>query len=572
MTIGIDAEESPLQGPNMEDSLVEEVFKESSPSVAHGKKRPSVVDDEDTMQGEKRSKSFIDILEMEQPAQVIGCNSNVTAAPAVIQTVDASNSSNTANLRCDATFESTFKQHMFESQLEDCTNDVQKKLDDDSITMLEFFKLFNFDFVIHNPRQSVLPGKASDLDHTPEDLLKNSHINRPKQMVYEVDNQSLAEKVEGLKARMKDGEKLVKSVNRPLWEEMRSISGEELKCFAAKLKERSNFFRKRSRVQSHEMKEALYSNLRQANLEEQQKLRGKIEETDEMLKSLDDCIHELESELSVVEGKGLEDTNPTLKSSQLGLDKVTRALADNERQTCDLEMQKRHNMDKLNRLQTDTQDLENHITMLHRVNEWRLREELSSCTVYTFLFESFHLRVLFETSRGEDVDDESERNISNITFELHLDDEKSQGHAHLVHKLLSQYTEGETSWAKMYPTSRYVPKLLHDVGLVVSRCRLLGEELHLLKMWGALRLDILDISCVGDQVCIVFSSLKAFVKFELTIAVTAAYPFCVLHVHSFKNHIGSTTIHQVEEIVLSVSPGKNYLTKIVKRIHDALLC
>ena len=37
-------------------------------------------------------------------------------------------------------------------------------------------------------------------------------------------------------------------------------------------------------------------------------------------------------------------------------------------------------------------------------------------------------------------------------------------------------------------------QLLHDVSLVVSRCRLLGEELRLLKMWGGLRLDILQIS------------------------------------------------------------------------------
>ena len=42
-------------------------------------------------------------------------------------------------------------------------------------------------------------------------------------------------------------------------------------------------------------------------------------------------------------------------------------------------------------------------------------------------------------------------------------------------------------------------QLLHDVSLVVSRCRLLGEELRLLKMWGGLRLDVLDIRCVDTQ-------------------------------------------------------------------------
>lgn len=40
----------------------------------------------------------------------------------------------------------------------------------------------------------------------------------------------------------------------------------QLKAFGAKLKERNNLFRKRSKAQSHDMKEVLYSNLVQANL------------------------------------------------------------------------------------------------------------------------------------------------------------------------------------------------------------------------------------------------------------------------------------------------------------------
>lgn len=42
-------------------------------------------------------------------------------------------------------------------------------------------------------------------------------------------------------------------------------------------------------------------------------------------------------------------------------------------------------------------------------------------------------------------------------------------------------------------------QMLHDVSLVVSRCRLLGEELRLLKMWGATKLDILDLTCLDTQ-------------------------------------------------------------------------
>lgn len=39
-------------------------------------------------------------------------------------------------------------------------------------------------------------------------------------------------------------------------------------------------------------------------------------------------------------------------------------------------------------------------------------------------------------------------------------------------------------------------QLLHEVSLVVGHCRLLGEELRLLRMWGGPRLDILHIGCV----------------------------------------------------------------------------
>lgn len=181
----------------------------------------------------------------------------------------------------------------------------------------------------------------------------------------------------------------------------------------------------------------------------------------------------------------------------------------------------------------------------------------------------FSYFIVFE---GNDADNESERKISHITFRRQIDDEKSQCHARLVHKLLSQCIERETSWVEKYPTSRHVPKLLLDVGLVVSHCRLLGEELRLLKMWGGLRLDILNISCVDNRVHVVFCSLKKFSKFEVIFSVSVTNHLYVLQVQSFKNRIGSTTIQQIEEIVASFNPAKNLLTKIIKKIHENLLC
>ncbi|XP_071323973.1 outer kinetochore KNL1 complex subunit KNL1 isoform X2 [Trachinotus anak] len=558
---------------NVDELLEEDVFEEDFISDVHGKKRP-LPKDEINMENEKRMKASTekatDVIEMELQSHFV--DGNISTAPNMTTyTTDCSSSSHTTSIRCEAAFESTLKQSLFESQLEDYASDVQKRLDDGTITVLEFFKLFNIDFVIHNPRQSVLPGRLlSDTDHTPMDLLKDRHISRPKQMVYETNVLNLTEKVEGLKVRMRDLDQPLKIVNRPLWKEMRNSSEKELKSFGAKLKERNNIFRKMSKAQSHEMKEVLYANLVQANLEEQQKLRGTINEADEMIKSLDDCICELETELAAVEEKGFDD-KPSLKSHQEEMKTVTEALDHNERQMSELGLQKSHNLNKLKRLKAETRNLESHVTMLHVVNEWKLGEKKDNCTVYTFLHDTMHLKLVYEKYKGTDADNQSERKISHITFNLQLDDEKSQCHARLVHKLLSQYIESETSWVEKYPTSRHVPKLLHDVGLVVSRCRLLGEELRLLKMWGGLRLDILDISCVDTLVHIVFSSLKKCSKFEVVFSVSLINHLCVLQVESFKNMIGSSGIKQIEDIVASFSPTRNLLTKIVKKIHDNLL-
>ncbi|KAK6295291.1 hypothetical protein J4Q44_G00345170 [Coregonus suidteri] len=568
----VDVKENIFQGKVIEDVVEHEVFKEPVLTVTQCQKRSLPEEGhENSMDEVKRSKpSTENIREMMPPTQVVQWDSNCTGAA-------ADGSSSNSNLRCEGTFESsTYRQSQFESQLEDTgdyTFDVRKKLQEGTVTVAEFLKLFSIDFVIHKPRQSILPARiVSDLDRKTEDLLIEKHINRPKQRVYETDCQILTEMVEGLKAHLRDQDNLLKSVNGTLWEAVKGFSDEELLLFGAKLKERMTFFRKRSKVRSHEMKAVLYSNLVHTTREAQHNLRGNIEKTDQCLKDLDECLHDLEAELAAVEGTGVEDSELTLKARQQGLENVNKAIAEGERQMCELKLQKINSVDKVDRLRKETLELENHIAMLDRVNEWKFGQKDDRKSIYSFLYESLLLEVQFEKPNGGEVCEQTERNIMDITFQRQMDDEKSQCYSRLVHNLLCQYIGSETTWFKKYPTSRYIPKLLHDVGLVVSRCRLLGEEIHLMKKWGALRLDILDISCVDTQVRILFSSLKSFAKFEMTVAVTYAYPFGLLHVQNFRNHIGNATRDQVEDIVSSVTPAKNYLTKIVKRIHESLLC
>ncbi|XP_027895588.1 kinetochore scaffold 1 isoform X2 [Xiphophorus couchianus] len=550
--------------PLEEDFAYMDDFTSSSP-----RQKRSLPDNEDeTEEDEKRKKLCPEFSETASQSDV-DYESNMAAACA--QTIDSP--SNTIS-RCEIASETTFKRSLFESQLEDYGNDGQKKLEDGTITVLEFLNLFSIDFVIHNPRQSVLPGRLLDnSDATALNLLKDKHISRPKQSVYEADVKTLTEKVEGLKYRMQDLRKPLKTVNRSLWEEVNHFTEKELKSFGAKLKERNNLFRKNSKVQSHEMKEELYANLVRVNLEEQQKLRGTISQADEMIQTLDGCISDLEAELDAVVEKGSED-KLSLKSLQEEMSKVTETLADHERQTSELDLEKKKNSCELTKLKAEKRKLENDIDTLNLLNEWRLEEKddkKDNCSVFTFLHKTMFLRLVYEKTNGNDADSKSERKITNINFKFNLSDEKSQCHARLVHKLVSQFIEGESGWVEKYPTSGHVPKLLHDVSLVVSRCRLVGEELRLLKMWGSLRFDILHISCSQTQIHIVFSSLKKLSKFDVVFGVRLTDQICVFHVQSFKNLIGNTTIQQIEEVVASLSPGRNLFTRIIRKLHETLL-
>ncbi|XP_061741629.1 uncharacterized protein knl1 [Nerophis ophidion] len=540
----------PVEECYISQNLRDDVFKEENPNCAPGIKR-RLPSDEGHTEEEKKLKMSPEMV-----------------PETVKMTMDSSSTTHTSSSRGEVTFNSTFKQSMFESQLEDYSSDVQRKLEDGTITVSEFFKLFNIDFVIHKPRQSILRGRpSSDTDRTPIDVMKDRLINRPKERVYEADIKSLTEKVEGLSYRMCDLNKPLKMINTALWEEMKNSSEKEIKSFGVKLKERNNYFRKMSRVRSHEMKEVLYTGVVQALTDEQQNLRSSVEKSEETVKMLNDCIRDLEAELAAIEDKGT-DTKPSLKSLQEELKKVNESMDENERQICDLETQKNQASSKLKSLKADTKNLESSIAILNMLNEWRLKEKRGNYTVYTFLNDTLHLQLVY---KGNGTAEEPEQETSEINFTFLLDDTSSQCHARLVHKLISQYIYGQTLWVKKYPTSNHVQKLLYDVSLVVSHCRLLGEEIRLLKMWGGLRLKILDISCEDTRIHIVFSSLRRCSKFEVSFSVSLDKHIYGLHVHSFRNIFGDATIQQIVSIVKSFVPARKLLTKIVKKIHADLL-
>ncbi|XP_051909262.1 uncharacterized protein knl1 isoform X9 [Hippocampus zosterae] len=553
----------PFEDFNVDETSPDNVFQENSPNGAQGIKRRLPSDENQTGAEKKMKASSVMLPEAvatEIPAHVPEYDRvNTTTVPSSNQTMDSSNSS-----RSDATFNSTFKHSMLESHLED--RDVQK-LNDGSITAREFFKLFNIDFVIHKPRQSVLPSRVGrGTGCSAIDVLKNRHINHPKLIVYEADFEIVSQKMEGLNCRILDLNKPLKVINQDLWADVKKSSEKEIRSLGVKLKERNNFFRKMSKVRAHEMKSVLYSSLVQTLADEQQKFKSAVE-SNEMIQILDDCIGDLEAELAAVEEKGTENM-PSLKSLQEEIKKVNEALDDKNRQLHELEVQKKQAPGKLRSLKAETRNLESFIGTLHTLTEWRFREKTENYTVYTFLNDTLHLQLVHA---GNGTEKEPECKTAQVNFQFLLHDENSENHACLVHKLLSQHIKGETAWVERYPTSSYIPKLLHDVSSVVSTCRLLGEELRMLKMWGGLRLNIVDICCEDTRVNLVFSSLRKRCKFEVTLSVTLANHLYVLQVHGFNNVIGDTTAKQIERIVESFTPAKKLLTKIVKKIHCDVL-
>ncbi|XP_065110999.1 uncharacterized protein knl1 [Paramisgurnus dabryanus] len=477
--------------------------------------------------------------------------------------------------------ESTLRYSQCDSHIDgtmDFEFDFNKKLEDGSITVNEFLSHFGINFVIHRSRPSALPDihRAGET-RTMEDLLKEKYIHHPKQRVYEDECKELTDIVERLKERTPEQEKSLICINEALLQQICSLSKEQLKSFGSKLKAQRVYFGKRSKALSHEMKGVLYTKLIKTTQDAKEHLMAKIKETDEMMVELDECINNLETELAAVDATiegnhhNSNQTRPALKAKEDDLHKLNSELNEKERGIDELQIQLKTLKGQDEKLQEECSGLKSHLATLNSLNEWRLDETDERGALFTFLHKTVHLQVKLQTPAGKEwMTEGMEQNMDvSLSFQLNVD--KSECHASMVHKLLALHKKLQTQWMQKYPTTRHIPELLHDVSLVVGRLRLLGEEIHRLKKWGGLRLCIRQITCVDTKVHIIFSSLKAFIKFELSLMVTPDYPFEPLQIQDFRNHIGNTRLAQIEDIISSVKPDKNYLTNILKKIHSDLL-
>uniref|UniRef100_A0A9J8DI39 Kinetochore scaffold 1 n=1 Tax=Cyprinus carpio carpio TaxID=630221 RepID=A0A9J8DI39_CYPCA len=562
-----------LAVPKNEEPLEDDVF-ESGTSTSPCFKRPHTEEEEDPITAELTKKAYISDMGLDCHEAVVQWEGNLTRHAAQNPKAKAAEDTGLS--------ESTLRYSQFDSHMDGTLGhvfDFNKKLEDGSITVNEFLSHFGINFVIHRSRPSALPDSCrAGETRTMEDLLKEKYIYHPKQRVYEQDCKNLTEIVERLKEQMPGQEKSLGCINGALQQEICTLSEEQLKIFGSKLKERRVFFGKRSKALSHEMKGVLYSELIKTTQDAKQSLISKIKETDEMIEDLDGCINDLETELASVEAMIMGDhldapqTRPALKAKEEDLHKLNSAVTEKEREIGELEIQLRTLESQQEKLQGESSSLKSHLATLNSLNEWHLDAMDERGALFTFLHKTVHLHVNLQTPAGKEwMTEDVERNID-VSFQMHLDVEKSQCHASMVHKLLALHAQSQTRWIQRYPTTRHIPELLHDISLVVGRLRLLGEEIHRLKKWGGLKLRILKITCMDTRVHIIFSSLKAFEKFELSLMVTPDYPFGPLHIQDFKKHMGNTRLSQIEDIISSVKPAKNYLTKVLKKIHDDLLC
>uniref|UniRef100_A0A8C0V8K3 Knl1 C-terminal RWD domain-containing protein n=1 Tax=Cyanistes caeruleus TaxID=156563 RepID=A0A8C0V8K3_CYACU len=202
--------------------------------------------------------------------------------------------------------------------------------------------------------------------------------------------------------------------------------------------------------------------------------------------------------------------------------------------------------------------------------EWELMEWSEQQAVFSFLYDSVMLTVVFGPSiDGEFFAARPSRSIISLDFESFLDEEQAPPSSCLVQKLIFQFIESRGRWQEKCSTLLYLPQALFDISLVVSRCKILGEELEFLQRWGA-KFHLLETDIKGTEVKLLFSSSVAFAKFELTLSLSHDYPSAVLPFR-VQTHTGNIGEKEIAAVLSRVPAGHLYLQRIVTLIHQDLL-
>ncbi|XP_060684746.1 kinetochore scaffold 1 isoform X2 [Hemiscyllium ocellatum] len=452
-------------------------------------------------------------------------------------------------------------------------SELHEKLMDGQITVREFFKLLKVQTHAQKSRQSELHVNVElDKSSTVENWLAVKFVHRPKREVYEEDSCALSAAIAELKDQLLDLDKLLSEVNPSLWKDVMEMTEEELRQFRSCLNAKKSTFVKKTKAICHEQKVELYS--AQLNMfKEQRQQRSEYEAyLDDILHKMDDCLASLD--LANLDHLGESSAD----------------VIDNDDSITQLEQTVRDRREELKKLQAEYCEVESQLTKVlnekelqeKAANVWDLKEEfqellewtLCLCqddqAVYKFLYDSLELTLNFGEPVLVDLSPGAKcKRILDINLVSALDEDEAPLHSKLVHELIMTYWKSQDSWQDVYTNELQLPMLLLDVSLVVSRCRLLGDELEYLMNWGS-KFDILKTEVQNMDVKCLFSSYDALSKFELTFHIKPGYPWHLVQ-FTFNSWFGNISGEHINEVLLTVKPGPKYLTKIVKSLYLTLL-
>ncbi|XP_014696229.3 outer kinetochore KNL1 complex subunit KNL1 isoform X1 [Equus asinus] len=576
-----------------EKALIETYQKEISPSenkmeeTCNSQKRTWVQEEEDDIPNEKKiRKSEIRVSDTAQDQEVLDHHAegeiDKNATSVLIKSLSrtpSSCSSSLDSIKADGTSLdfSTHRNSQMESQfLRDtiCEESLKEKLKDGRITIKEFFILLQVHILIQKPRQSNLPAKYTiNTPPTPEDLMLSQYVYRPKIQIYREDCEVLRQKIEELKLSASNQDKLLTCVNKNLWEKMRHCSDEELKAFGIYLNKMKSHFTKMTKVFTHQGKVALYSKLVQSAQNEREKLHMRIDEMDNILKKIDNCLTAVEIETKNLEDEEkdnpVEEWDSEMRAAEKELEQLKTEEEVLQRNLLELEVQKEQTLAQIDFVQKQTNRTEELLDQLS-LSEWDVIEWSDDQAVFTFLYDTIELTITFgEPVVGLSFLGNAHRKIVDLNFQFLLDEDKAPPSSLLVHKLIFQYIEEQESWKKKCTTQHQVPKMLQEISLVVSHCRLLGEEIEFLKRWGP-NYNLMNIDVNNTELRLLFSSSAAFSKFEITLSLSAHYPSVPL-TFSIQNHIGNIGQNEITTILSKVPLEDNYLKNVVKQVYRDLL-
>ncbi|XP_039393585.1 kinetochore scaffold 1 isoform X2 [Mauremys reevesii] len=494
-----------------------------------------------------------------------------------LERTNSSNSSCLDSLKADIDL-SMQRSSQMESQLlmdSICEQNLFEKFQDGVITVGEFFTLLQVHILIQKPRQSHLPANyAVNTAPTPEDLIFSQYIYRPKLQIYEEDCQVLSQMIEDLKLCAGVQDKLLVDVNKSLWEVMRTFSDKELKNFGTELNKMKSCFTKKSKVLAHKGKVKLYDNLVQDTQIQWEKLQSRIAKVDEFLREMDSCLLALETVTKLEECEAdisdpVAEWESKVRNSEKELENLKAQEEELQRDLSNLEVQKKQGFSEINYLQNKASDCEE---LLDKYNftEWEISEWSDQQAVFTFLYDSIELTITFGPPVDGAVFNENPcRKIVDMSFESLLDEEKAPLSSCLVQRLIFQFIESQGSWQTKCTTMHHLPQMLHEVSLVVNRCRLLGEEIEFLNRWGG-KFNLLKIEVDNTKVKLLFSTSTVFAKFEVIFSLSANYPSAQLP-FTVQKRIGSLGHDEISAVLSNVPLGTNYLMRMVKMIHHNLL-